>query len=518
MTEDFAEYHAAYFIRDGKYTASRRLVIKKSEVPVDSWDAYKKFSKMVADDHDRYINLKTGAAEYPEGEGPKATSSAGGSKTFEQLAGEARQVNPEAARLLGEAVQAMDHHDLTRAEEALNRVRDIDPKFITLHAMLGALYGERGDRYKAISEFNKELEYHPEDIIAYEGLIEMQQQMGHKAEVLATMRKWHAAAPGNLDVALRLAKMLSQEKKYPEAVQLLEEALKTSPDSSAVKSELAFAYLNNLQTEQGLKLLKTSTAGNRDSYNTAARILADANLDLDTASEYADKALAGANDQTLKAENDDDGYAATNTLAGVWDTRGWVYFRQGNKDAALTFLRAAWLLSQNPESGYHLGQLYEKLGRKTDAAHTYKLALVSPSATQDEIKKRYETLTGQKVTDTDAVTLRRSGNGSASPGEELSKMRSVDIPSGGTTSGSAIFTIVFSPGKVDSVRFQSGDDSLKSWSPKIQAAGFNAEFPDKTPARLYRRGMLVCSKYTGCNVVLLIPDSVHLVEDLTPSD
>jgi len=72
VSEDFAEYHARYAIEDGVLMASRELLIKKTEVPVDSWDRYKKFCKTLSDERDRYIDLQTGATSYPSGEGPDA--------------------------------------------------------------------------------------------------------------------------------------------------------------------------------------------------------------------------------------------------------------------------------------------------------------------------------------------------------------------------------------------------------------------------------------------------------------
>ena len=72
VSEDFAEYHAHYAIENGVLTATRDLLIKKTEVPVDSWDRYKKFCKTLSDERDRFIDLQTGATTYPPGEGPEA--------------------------------------------------------------------------------------------------------------------------------------------------------------------------------------------------------------------------------------------------------------------------------------------------------------------------------------------------------------------------------------------------------------------------------------------------------------
>jgi hypothetical protein len=50
VKNDFAEYHSMYSLTDGVFTAERRLVIKKAEVPLNAWDEYRKFCKSVVDD------------------------------------------------------------------------------------------------------------------------------------------------------------------------------------------------------------------------------------------------------------------------------------------------------------------------------------------------------------------------------------------------------------------------------------------------------------------------------------
>jgi hypothetical protein len=111
------------------------------------------------------------------------------------------------------------------------------------------------------------------------------------------------------------------------------------------------------------------------------------------------------------------------------------------------------------------------------------------------------------------VSTNRRPNGTFTPmpGEELSRMRSFKIADAGQP-GNAVFNIVLSPGKVEAVKYISGSQSLKGMEKQIAATNFGVEFPDAGPIRLYRRGMAVCEKAEGCNVVLLLPDSVHAVD------
>ena len=59
LIEDFAEYHASYAASEGALIIDRRLILKLREVPVAHFEAYKKFSKAVADDHELLISLSS---------------------------------------------------------------------------------------------------------------------------------------------------------------------------------------------------------------------------------------------------------------------------------------------------------------------------------------------------------------------------------------------------------------------------------------------------------------------------
>jgi hypothetical protein len=45
----------------------------------------------------------------------------------------------------------------------------------------------------------------------------------------------------------------------------------------------------------------------------------------------------------------------------------------------------------------------------------------------------------------------------------------------------------------------------------VKKTKLNVVFPDHAQTRLLRRGMVVCSSITGCELVLLTPDSVKSV-------
>ena len=93
-------------------------------------------------------------------------------------------------------------------------------------------------------------------------------------------------------------------------------------------------------------------------------------------------------------------------------------------------------------------------------------------------------------------------------------MRTVKVETGAKEAASAIFSVAFSPGKVEEVKFVSGARSLESIASQLAIRKFNVEFPDESPTKLIRRGMLKCGS-TGCDFAMLLPDSVHTREDAT---
>ena len=47
LTTPFADYHARYTLINHVLTAERKLTVTESKIPLDQWDAYRKFSKEV---------------------------------------------------------------------------------------------------------------------------------------------------------------------------------------------------------------------------------------------------------------------------------------------------------------------------------------------------------------------------------------------------------------------------------------------------------------------------------------
>jgi tetratricopeptide (TPR) repeat protein len=194
------------------------------------------------------------------------------------------------------------------------------------------------------------------------------------------------------------------------------------------------------------------------------------------------------------------------SLDADWDTLGWVYFSRGDFDKAEKYVRVAWQLGQHGEIGDHLGQIYEKLGRKDDAIRAYAMAL-SGLRPPPEARSHLAALVGTDSKVTAATDKYR---------DEPQAERTIKLGKAGEETGSAEFFVMLAGGgsgtSVEGVKFVSGDDKLKVFSEALRTAKFGLTFPDDTPTKILRRGVLDCSKTTGeCTFRLLLPEDVRSV-------
>ncbi|HKU24852.1 MAG TPA: hypothetical protein VJQ54_05225, partial [Candidatus Sulfotelmatobacter sp.] len=69
------------------------------------------------------------------------------------------------------------------------------------------------------------------------------------------------------------------------------------------------------------------------------------------------------------------------------------------------------------------------------------------------------------------------------------------------------------PLKPEQVKFVRGDEVLRSYVSQLQAASFPVEFPDDTPIKLVRRGVLTCDEDRHqCQMTLMLPEDVRTLD------
>ena len=451
---------------------------KKPKVPLDAWPEYVKLAKAFNDDTGQFFQLADG-----HGTGAAVTA----------------DNNPEAEKLVGEGFQALQNRDVAAAKGAFSRAEKLSPKQAWLWRGYAMIAVSEQHLDKAVEDLKKEIQNHPENTDVYVMLAALQSAAGHPEDTLDTWRELLRIAPKDTNAARQIWRLAIEKKRYSEAVEPLRASLKSAPDNPHVEAMLGELLLRSGKKDEGVAVL-TKMGAHAPAYydlNNAAWALADTDADLVLAREYAERSVAGLEDEVKKIAIPtltDQDLGRINSLSAGWDTLGWVYFHQGDLVKAEKYIRAAWLLGQGPAEGDHLGQIYERQGKRQAASQAYRLALARDSG-QDETRARLEKL---------------GGAGAAKgvpPGEELQKLRTTDMPSLASRKGSAEFFVLFSAGKVEDAQFITGEETLKDAGNALMKAPFNVPFPDDGPEKIVRRGILSCSAYTvpNCRFIFILP-------------
>ncbi|HZD48586.1 MAG TPA: DUF3857 domain-containing protein [Silvibacterium sp.] len=490
-TTAFAVYEADYKLDGNKLITDRKLQILEREVPVEKADEYKKFAKNVLDDENQFIQL-----------------AAPGSRGIDTAAG-----NPEAAQYLQSGYVDITRHDLRAAHSDLHSAELLNPKERGLWAEYAYLDMMENRLDDAVTDFRKEIEYHPENAVAYQALAEVQVKMKHEDDAAQTLRDLLKVIPDNANAELQLGSLLILQNKYDQASTLLETAMKQSPDNRNIAAQAGRAELLAGKRDAGIETLKNSMKGSDDpdTLNNAAYELADFNADLPTAEASSKKAMEILEKQTAEISLGNlsrEDLQHVNLLTAVWDTMGWVYFREGNLAQAENYVGAAWTVTQHSEVGDHLGQVYEKQGKEkqgklAEAAKIYQLSLAAetlspdPSGTES-IQKSLERL-GAKA----------DGTTSTNANGELAQMRTISVPK--AANGTADFFVLISADKTEDAQFISGDEPLKSATSELLKAKFPGQIPKGSQAKIVRRGTLYCAESSDkCQFTMLLPQSVGI--------
>ncbi|OGF70159.1 hypothetical protein A3H65_02290 [Candidatus Giovannonibacteria bacterium RIFCSPLOWO2_02_FULL_45_14] len=138
-------------------------------------------------------------------------------------------------------------YDLDRAEAGFNKAIAIDSKILWGHYQLARIYFVKGEKNKALSEINRELEANPENLRALyvRGLIYGYMDDLRRAE--DDFRRFTLWSPEEWAGYNDLAWILAKEGKYDEAVEVLMGALDKVPRAEKnpwIWNSLGVAQLN----------------------------------------------------------------------------------------------------------------------------------------------------------------------------------------------------------------------------------------------------------------------------------
>jgi Flp pilus assembly protein TadD len=482
VTRDYADYRSTYALSGQTFTAERSISLRESELPADRRQDYVAFGRVVSSDTEQALSIESGT-----------------------LANAAAPLDLKADDLNHDGYEAVRQGNYAQALTLLKRAVELDPKHRYAWNNLGLAYLGQRKNADAIAAFRKQIEVNPYDEYAYNNLGRAYVVERRYADAEAAFQKQLEVNPLDKNAHSYLGDMYLEQKRYEPAAAEFEKAAAVQPDNPGVQIQLGKARLWLKDDARASEAFARAVdlAPTPPTWNDIAYELSLRRVDLDRAQQYAESAVSSA---TAVARNLDIEHADAKSLAIVaslgayWDTLGWVHFAKGDIKTAERFVLAAWRLSEHAEVGDHLAQIYEKEGRREEAKRMYALALGAERPSAD-VRTRLVKLMGSDTVD-HFVNDNRS---------ELSAMRTASIVIKGGAGKHADFFVLFSaPSVIEAVKFEDGDEGLRSAADALRKARFAPMFPDDAPAKILRRAMVACPKSgEPCGVTLLLPQDAQ---------
>lgn len=226
------------------------------------------------------------------------------------------------------------------------------------HFYLGRIADDEDDADTAINHFSQvgdSREYLPAQLrAAY--LTQAAHGLDAARDYLQQQRQLHPRFRTEL---LRVeVELLSAEQQYPQALQLLTEALQETPDDTELlytRAMIAERTADLPALERDLRRVLTLQPDNTEALNALGYALADRTDRWTEALPLIERALQLAPDNPA-----------------VIDSLGWVYFRMGQVDKALPLLQKAFSLMPDHEIAAHLGELLWITGDRQQAATVWQ--------------------------------------------------------------------------------------------------------------------------------------------------
>jgi tetratricopeptide (TPR) repeat protein len=159
------------------------------------------------------------------------------------------------------------------------------------------------------------------------------------------------------------ASYLTRSNRHQEAFHLMQNEASNFPHSPEFKFDYALLAdkLNNYDLME--KLLREAIKIKPDyavAYNALGYSYADRNINLEDAKKYIEIALSIAPNNHY-----------------ILDSMGWLYYRLGKLDSALSFIQKAYDVQPDPEIAAHLGEILWAQGRKKEANDIWDISLQS---------------------------------------------------------------------------------------------------------------------------------------------
>ena len=486
VKRDYAQYTSNYKVTGQTLEGTRAMKIAQHELPIERRGDYAAFVRAVRADERQKFHVESTVARNGTPELPK---------------------DIKAEELIESGNDALRGGKFPVALELYKKAAEKEPKNKVIWNLVGEAYMQMRQFPEAEAAFRKQIATNKFDSYGNYNLGRALWLQQKREEAVKALQAQLEVDPLQKDTHSMLGEIYYELNKFEDSAAEFDKAVSLDPGNGFNHANLGRAYLklkkNKEATEEFDKAVEIQQAPML--WNNIAYELADNDANLDRAEQYAESAVSqvASSLRNLSAENVTmNDMVNVVALASYWDTLGWVKFKRGDVDGAEKYIAAAWKLSQNGEVADHLGQIALKRGKREEAVRWYAQAMSGNRPKIDTRDRLNKLIADQAKADKLIAELK----------PQIEKMRTYDLGKAAAKAGKADFFVVFSPSsRVESVKYVSGDETLKPLATKIQAIDYGAVFPDTTPTKLVRRGTLNCEASGNCSFQLIEPEEVTSV-------
>lgn len=246
---------------------------------------------------------------------------------------------------------------IERAEKAVRA----ESRGFGFHYLMGWVAFARQDWATSAAYLDRAVEAKPDSWSAHLYRCLALAELDQVEEALAKLEQAPRTALGPGSVETLKGLILLQARRYEDARQILEEAVRLAPRNILVRYQLAGAYEKLGRLDDAIEMLKvnlTLDPNHADTLNALGYFYAEKSVRLAEAEQLIRRALF--------QEPDNGAYL---------DSLGWVFFKQGRLDQALEVLTRAAQGSSDPVIYEHLGDVYLEHDQPQEAARWWERAL-----------------------------------------------------------------------------------------------------------------------------------------------
>jgi tetratricopeptide (TPR) repeat protein len=242
--------------------------------------------------------------------------------------------SPEAREIFDTGRIQMEQGNPRAALDAFEQAVKKDPNFALGWSAAGEVHFGLHEQEQGIEEMKRALALAPKQRLFYVSLATAFKFMKREEDALKVWQQLQEVYPDDPDARKNVGLLLSDLRRYQEAVAQLEAAM-NDPDGWKLLFELGSDYARLGQKDKAIAAFQRALEhdSSSDSLNLIAYILTGENMMLDEALRYGQRAVLERESETYHISLQHLTYEDLRTMPGLggdWDTLGWTHFKMGH--------------------------------------------------------------------------------------------------------------------------------------------------------------------------------------------